>query len=171
MSKTYFTPRKIAYLAVLTALEILLNRFLSFNVWNQKIGLSFIPIVLAAMTFGPVAGGIVGGLGDVIGAILFPIGTYFPGFTVVAFVQGCLFGLLLYRKYNILRVLMASALAQVVCTLLLNTWNISFLYDSPYWPLLVSRLFQACLVFAFQVLVIPILYRMEHILQRQVKLV
>ncbi len=160
----------ITYLAVLTAMEIVLNRFFSFNVWNQKIGLSFIPVVLAAMMFGSLAGGIVGALGDLMGAVLFPIGPYFPGFTVVAFLQGGLFGVLLYRKYSFPRVLAAAALAQIGCTLLLNTGNISFLYGSPYWPLFATRLFQAGLVFLFQVIVIPALYHMQGILRKQVRL-
>ena len=73
--------RTIVYLGVLTALEIVLNRFLSINAWNIKIGFSFVPIVVAAILYGPIAAGIVAALCDFLGAILFPIGAYFPGFT------------------------------------------------------------------------------------------
>ena len=89
------TTKKLVTLALLTALEIVFSRFLSINAWNLKIGFNFLPIALAALLFGPLAGGLVGALGDFIGAILFPIGAYFPGFTFTAFLTGCCFGLFL----------------------------------------------------------------------------
>ena len=98
MSKSGFSTRVLTTLALLTALEIVLSRFLSINAWNTKIGFSFVPIVAAAILYGPAAAGIVGALGDFIGAILFPIGAYFPGFTLTAFLTGCVFGLFLHRK-------------------------------------------------------------------------
>ena len=59
-------------LAMLTAAEIVLNRFLSINTWNMKIGFSFVPVVIAAVLLGPAYAAIVGALGDFLGAILFP---------------------------------------------------------------------------------------------------
>ena len=46
--------RTITYLALLVALEIVLNRFCSINTMGLKIGFSFVPIVVAANLFGPV---------------------------------------------------------------------------------------------------------------------
>ncbi len=88
--------RYITYIAVLTAMEVVLSRFLSINAWNLKIGFNFVPIVIAAMLMGPVAAGITAALGDFAGAMLFPIGAYFPGFTATAFLSGIVFGLFLY---------------------------------------------------------------------------
>ena len=68
------TVRVITTSAVLVALEIVLNRFCSINTFGWKIGFSFVPVVAAAVVYGPVVGAIVGGLGDLIGALLFPIG-------------------------------------------------------------------------------------------------
>ena len=80
--------RTVVYLGVLTALEIVLSRFLSISAWNIKIGFSFVPIAAAAMLFGPLPAAVAAALGDLLGAILFPIGPYFPGFTVTAFLTG-----------------------------------------------------------------------------------
>ena len=49
-------------IALLTALEIVLSRFLSISMWNTKIGFSFLPIAVAAILFGPLAAGTVGAL-------------------------------------------------------------------------------------------------------------
>ena len=152
MSK--ITTRMLTYLAFLTALEVVLSRFLSINAWNVKIGFSFVPIVIAAMLFGPVPAGIVGALGDFLGATLFPIGPYFPGFTLTAFLTGLVFGVFLYKKQTILRTVSAVLIQQIFLSLLLNTYWISVLYSSPYVPLLKTRLIQVAVLGPVQFLVI-----------------
>ena len=140
----------ITYLGMLTALEIILNRFLSINAWNIKIGFSFVPVVVAAVLFGPLAGGIVGALGDFLGAILFPIGPYFPGFTATAFVTGVIFGLFLYKKRTIPRIAGAVLINQLIFSFLVNSFWISILYGSPFVPLLATRIVQIIIVGAVE---------------------
>lgn len=149
--------RHITYIAVLTALEVVLSRFLSINAWNLKIGFNFVPIVLAAMLMGPVAAGITAALGDLIGALLFPIGAYFPGFTVTAFFTGVVFGLFLYKKRSYVRTLAAVVINQLVFSLLINSLWISILYGSPYLPLLSTRLIQCAILAPVQFIVITAL--------------
>ena len=149
--------RTIVYLGVLTALEIVLSRFLSVNAWNLKIGFSFVPVAIAGMLFGPLAGGIVGALGDFLGAILFPIGPYFPGFTLTAFLTGVVFGLFLRKKRTALSVLGSVAVNQLLLSLLLNTLWISVLYGSPYVPLLTTRVVQCAILAPVQFVVLLLL--------------
>ena len=137
-------------LGVLTALEIVLSRFLSINAWNLKIGFSFLPVAAAGMLFGPLAGGVVGALGDFLGAVLFPIGPYYPGFTLTAFLTGCVYGLFLRDNRGFPRVLGAVLVQQVVLSLFLNTLWISLLYGTPYGTLLVSRLVQCAVLVPIQ---------------------
>ncbi len=138
--------KMLTTLGILVALEVVLNRFLSINAWNIKIGFSFIPVVVAAILYGPLAGGIVGALGDFIGAILFPIGTYFPGFTLTAFLMGLVFGFFLYKKQTPLRAAAAAGINQFILGLFLNTLWISVLYGSPYVPLLATRVVQSAIL-------------------------
>ena len=86
----------LALLGMLTAIEIVLSRFCSISAWNIKISLSFLPVAAAAMLCGAAPAVAVAALGDFVGAILFPIGAYFPGFTLTAALTGALFGLLLH---------------------------------------------------------------------------
>lgn len=153
-NKTVFNTRTLVTLAVLVAMEIVLSRFLSISAWNTKIGFSFVPIAVAAMLFGPVAGGITGALGDFIGALLFPIGAYFPGFTLTAFLTGVVFGLFLYKEQTVPRILGAVTVNQCVLSLCLNTLWISILYGSPYGPLFVTRMVQTVILFAVQTVTI-----------------
>ena len=151
--------RTIVYLGVLTALEIVLSRFLSINAWNLKIGFSFVPVALAGILFGPLGGGIVGALGDLLGAVLFPIGPYFPGFTLTAFFTGLVFGLFLRKKRTALPVLGAVAVNQLLLSLLLNTLWISVLYGSPYGPLLATRVVQCAILAPVQFVVLLLIGR------------
>lgn len=164
MSK--FTTRQLATLGVLTAVEIVLNRFLSINAWNIKIGFSFVPIVIAAILYGPLQAAVVAALGDFVGAILFPIGAYFPGFTLTAFLTGLVFGFFLHREQTLLRALCAVLLVQFVLGLLLNTYWISVLYGSPFVPLLATRVVQAGLLTVVQTVTILAIARVLPRLRR-----
>ena len=163
MSKQKFSTRTLTTLAMLIAIEVILSRFLSVNAWNIKIGFGFVPVVIAAVLYGPLAGGIVGALSDFIGALLFPIGTYFPGFTLSSFLTGVVFGLFLYKKQGWLQGLAAVGINQFILSLFLNTLWISMLYGSPYVPLLATRVFQSILLTVVQLicihLMVPILNR------------
>ena len=114
------TTKTLTLTALLAALEIVLSRFLSISAWNTKIGFAFVPVVLAALLLGPLQAGIVAALADFLGALLFPVGPYFPGFTLTAFLMGLCYGLFLYKKQSFLRILLAVAVHQLALSLLLN---------------------------------------------------
>lgn len=151
-NKKNFT-RKLCIAALLTAAAIVLSRLVPvINLWSTKIDFSFAAVMLAACILGPVGGLVVGGLADLIGAILFPIGAYFPGFTVTAAITGLVFGLLLYKKCNLVRIIIAVVSTQLVCGLLLNTWFISILYTKAFTALLVTRLVQFAVMSAVEII-------------------
>lgn len=154
--------RMIVLLAMLTAMEVVLNRFLSINTPYLKIGFSFVPVVVAAILYGPLGGACVGGLGDLIGAILFPNGPFFPGFTLTALLTGLVYGLFLYKKQTPLRIVLAVAVNQLVLSLLLNTLWLTILWTgtdqaAPYFSILATRIGQCALLIPVQYLVIQIL--------------
>ena len=149
-----FSTRILVILALLIAMEIILNRFLSINAWNIKIGFSFVPVVIAAMMFGPIHAAIVGGVGDLLGALLFPIGAYFPGFTLTAVLMGIVWGLFLYKDQNIVKIILSVGINQLILGLVVNTFWISVLYGSPYGPLFLTRIIQAAILTAVQIVVI-----------------
>lgn len=155
-----FNTKTLVLMAMLTALEIVLSRFLSISAWNTKIGFAFVPVVLAALLLGSLYAGLVAALADFLGAILFPIGAYFPGFTLTAFLTGLAYGLFLYRGQSFRRILGAVLVHQLVLSLLLNTLWISVLYGSPFTPLLLTRLPQCVILAAVQLAVIPLLARL-----------
>lgn len=156
--------KSIALMGLLIALEIILSRFLSIAAWNLKIGFSFIPVVIAAILLGPVEAALVGAIADFLGAVLFPIGAYFPGFTLTQFIVGLVFGLLLYKKVSIVRIVIAAAINNFIFSMLLNGLWISILYGSPFLGILPTRAVQACVMFVVQIITIAILQ--EALLKR-----
>lgn len=163
------TTKDLAVMAMLIALNIILSRFLSISAWNIKIGFAFVPVVFAALYLGTWQAALVGALGDFIGANLFPIGAYFPGFTMTAALVGMTYGLCLHKKQNLPRILAAVLITEICGSLLLNTLWISILYGSPFLPLMATRAFQCLLMGIVEVVIIRILAGLVPHLQRTIK--
>ena len=148
------TIYKICITAVLCVLAVIANRFLSFNVWNLSLGIGFLPILICALVLGPVYGGICGGLADLIGAILFPFGPFFPGFTITAFISGACFGLIktnVSKSRFFIGCTSLFFIEELLCTVLLNSLWISLPYGSPFLPLLSLRLLKAAIMLPIQI--------------------
>ena len=96
-----FNTKDITILAVFIALDIILTRFFSINVWNIRIGFGFVPTIMVAHMYGIKFTITECALSDIIGAVLFPTGAYFVGFTISAMVMGLIWGSLLYKESNI----------------------------------------------------------------------
>ena len=143
--------RQMAAMGAMIALEVILSRFLSINAWNIKIGFAFVPVVITAILYGPLAAGIVGAAADFLGAVLFPIGAYFPGFTLTAFLTGLVFGFFLYKKQTLPQIAGAVLINQMILGLFLNTLWISVLYGSEFRALLAVRFIQALILSVVQI--------------------
>ncbi|MCM1365353.1 MAG: folate family ECF transporter S component [Faecalibacterium sp.] len=143
MKKSKKAPMEVIFdlvcTALLIALQVILSRLLSIQMWNLKIGLSFIPVVIAARLFGPIGSMAVYGIGDLIGALAFATAPYFPGYTVTALLSGLIYGLFLWKKSNPWRVIISVVLNQFICSFLLNSFWISFTSGSPYVSQLAIR--------------------------------
>ena len=154
-----FNTRTLVTMAMLVAVEIVLSRFLSVSAWNTKIGFACVPVAVAAVLLGPLEAGVVAALADFLGAILFPTGPYFPGFTLTAR-MGAVYGFFLHKEQSLLRIVLAVAVHQLVLSLLLNTLWISVLYGSPFGPLVISRLPQCAVLTVVQLVVIQLIVRL-----------
>ena len=166
MSK--FNTKTLITLSVLVAMDVVLTRFLSINAWNTRIGFGFVPMVIAAMMYGPLSAGIVAALADFIGAILFPTGPYFPGFTFSVFLMGIVFGLFLYKDRSFWRVVVSVLITQFVISLFLTTYWISFLYGANYKALLATRVVQSAIISAAQIIVIPLMAQLVKRLDKMI---
>ena len=131
----------------------------------MRFSLSFIPVVIAARIFGIGGAVAVYGMGDFLGAVLFPTGGAFQvGFTLTAAISGLIYGLWLGRstdrlfaryfrfdRYSIIRKVMAVLTSQVVCSLFLNSFWLSFYYGMPFWARLATRVPQIVIIGGLQI--------------------
>ncbi len=143
-----FTTREIVYMALLISLSIVLTRILSIRVplggvEGVRIGLGGLPIILASVTFGPLAGGIVGALADVLGYMINPMGAYMPHFTLTSFLTGFIPGLIVVALRNNLNygvLLFAIAVGQIITAVILVPYFIVTLFGAPLLPILIPRI-------------------------------
>lgn len=140
-------------LALLTAMQIVIARFLAIPVTESiRFSFSFIPVVIAARRFGILGGVVVYGLGDFLGAMIFPTtGAYFPGFTLTAAVSGLIYGLYLAKKGGAVRIVLSVLTSQILCTLLMNSYWVSTLYGSDFGAVLLSRVPQSIVMSVLQI--------------------
>ena len=149
--------KDLVLLSILIALNVVLSRLLSISAWNFKIGLTFLSIYIASYFYGWLGGLIVGGLGDLIGSLLFPIGAYFPGFTITAALSGVAFGLIINKSDKLLRITLACFCYEVIFSLLINSFFISYLYNNLYSAILLSRIPQCIIMIFVEIIVIKLL--------------
>ena len=124
--------RKLCRLAVLVALQVVLSRFISPKVGESfKLGFGFLAVMLAGALEGYLGGIIVAAVSDVLGALLFPQGPFFIGYTVTAALTGCILGAFFYspkKTVSLTQIILAYLINAVLVTIVINTAVIAFQY-------------------------------------------
>lgn len=161
--KERFPLRLITACAMMTALSVVLNRFCSIHTAGWTIGFAFVPVAMTAIVYGPAAGAVVGGLADLIGALLFPFGPYHPGFTVIGALMGAIYGWFLYKKKPRLfpNILIPALLNNLILGLCVNTVWVSQLYGSKtYEGWFVYRLPEYAVLVPLNLILLPVLAKL-----------
>lgn len=167
MSKNRERLKIIVTVAVMTALEIVLHRLLSVKTPTLNFHFGFLPVAAVAILYGPVWAGITSALSELIGSLIFPVGAYFPGFTLTALLIGVIFGAFLYRtRYRLWKVFLSCILVNVVCSLGLNTLWLYLLSGKGFWAMMPPRLIKAAVMVPLQIATIPLLHRLLEKINR-----
>ena len=157
---------RIVAMGLLIALQVVLSRFLSINLQFLKIGFSFIPIMFSGYLYGASGGVVVAVVSDLIGALLFPSGAFFPGFTATAALSGLIYGISFGGKCTTAKVVSGVITEQVVCGLLLNTWWLSLMYGSSFKALLLTRVWQIVVMIFVEIVFAEIFFRRLSIVRK-----
>ena len=166
MTKLVITKnKKIILSAMLLSLIIVLSRFLSIKTSLLVISLNFIPIMISAIYLGPKYTCIIAGLGDLIGAILFPFGAYFPGFTISSALMGFIYGIFLYTNPNkktkditfIIKLIISSIIVLFGIKIFLESAFLNLLYGKAYIVVVSTRLITQAIMLPIQVVTIYML--------------
>jgi len=141
--------RKLSYLALLVALNIVLTRLFSIRIpfggaEGIRIGLGGLPIIISGVFFGPLAGGIVGAAGDLIGYFVNPMGPYMPHYTFTAALTGIIPVVILRMMTSHIpkywQLLVAIAVGQLITRVGLVPYLHYTLFDIPYEVTLIPYL-------------------------------
>lgn len=162
--------KRLAVCALLTAVGVILGGLLSIPAfvlgsYSVKIGFGVLPVILAGILYGPRYGGMVGGLTDLLQALIFPKGAYMPWFTVIGILFGLIPGLFFRKgqKPTFPRLLGAIACGQTVGSVICNTALMVLLYGLPLEAILPLRAInQAVMIPLYAVLIyllLPVLCR------------
>ena len=152
--------KRLAVSALLVAVDVVLTRLLAINTPVMKIGLGFAAVALCALLYGPWWAAVTGALGDLLGALLFPTGAYFPGFTLTAALTGVIFGLCLYRKpARWVYPALAALLNTLLVSYLANTAMICIITGNSYAAMLAARAVQLAVMLPVQLTVLVFLSR------------
>ena len=151
MKKQIFSLRTLIILALLAAIAALFKAFFSIQIAPaglKAVDVSFtpIPVMLAGIFFGPLAGFITGFVADTAGFFMgVQVGAYNPIFSITMGLFGVIAGLFYSRspKNSIWKATAATATAQIIVSAVLNTLVVWLYYGVSLAVLLPTRLIAA----------------------------
>lgn len=145
-NKTTFDIRTLIFLALLAAMQIVLSKVVSIDIGFARVTISNLPVILAGLWFGPIAGGTCGLVADVLGCFLKGFGVN-PLITLSTMIWGIIPALMrpLMKgsKTRKIAVLCVSILITTVCgTLVLTTLGLVWMNGYDFAAIMPGRLIQ-----------------------------
>ncbi len=143
------------FLALMAALEFVFERFLTIPPASMtatlRFGFTFVPRSVCGACFGAIPAAICDIVADLLGCLY---GGYAPnpGITVAAALRGAVFGLFLHKKITVPRIIIASAIDQFFCGLVIVTLSLFWFSGMPLKAAtVIPRIVQAVVIFAGEV--------------------
>ncbi len=135
-SPLFFNLRVLCAAALLAALSIVLGKYLAISTPIFRFSLENLPILMAGIFFGPVVGGIVGAVADIIGCIMVGY-TINPLVTLGGALVGILSGTVARiatrkgRPLKPLSIILSVALAHIVGSMTVKSIGLAIYYGTP----------------------------------------
>ncbi len=164
MTKQRNTTKMLTTCALLAAMSVILAR-LVIPMPNEttRFSIEAVPVFLAGMIFGPLAGGLVGFVADFTGCLLSPYG-FNPIFSIPPILYGVCAGLFrpLLKKATPLTIGVAFFPAVVFGSVLWQSFALAFTYSretlqESFYAFLISRGIQFAVTFVIDVLLVYLL--------------
>ena len=152
-------PYTLVLTALLTALQIVTMLFSLDVLPTLRISFAFVFQAAAGMLFGPVVAAMQCVAADLIRSFMFPVGAFFPGYTLTALLTGVVYGCFFYRaRVTWPRALCAKGLVNVVLHIGLNTFWMSLMLNQGIWAILPERVLKNLGLLAIEVPLLVITY-------------
>lgn len=173
--------KKIAYIAIMTALEVVCNMFFEFKLADTQFSLTIFFSAMAGFIIGPLFGFVACFLGDLVGFLYNSGGfMYMPwiglSMGMVALISGFIVNGIDFKFKGAIYVKLAitAVLTFLVCTVAINTTAFWIIYNTkkvPYTAYLVTRLFvqgqiwNSVFNYALLFALYPIILRINNLLK------
>ncbi len=128
------TPKIMTISGFLIALNIVLSRIITIP---GVINFGGFPIIFAGVVFGPVVGGIVGAVGDVVSFIVRPTGAFMPHFVLTSALTGIIPGAMMILlkaempKFPLWKIFVSILAGQVTTSVLMVPYFRNILFTTP----------------------------------------
>ena len=152
--------RVLAICAMLIATNVILGYF-SLNLTSYlRIGFGFITTPVAATLFGPIFGGIVALLSDIVSYILKPTGGFLFTYTLNTGIAGIIYGTMLYnKKPTFLRVFVTKLIVIVFVNIILNSIALAPTVGSGLIGIMPARIVKNFLLLPIQTIIVYIVLK------------
>lgn len=159
------TVRELCVLALLVAITVVMAIYCTFRFGSFiKIPFKFIPVFVTAAIFGPLWGGIVGALGDILAFVVFPVGgAPIPQITMVEFLYGFTYGLFFFNLHSwngfktMIRIVVCVVLQIAALNLGLTTFFLADIFEMSFENMLIQRAIPGVINMGLQLVVITVL--------------
>lgn len=175
-AKEFTSIKCLTVTGIFIAISMAIEMF-SIDLQFVKINFAFLAIAVIGMLFGPTVGMIAGFACDIVGYMVHPTGGFLPAYTLVAGLQGLIYGICLYQKADAhsimyvnnrtkksvditlyLRAVAARLLDVIIINLLINTrlnLHYGFIPEESYGAAIISRIAKNAIEFGID---IPLLF-------------
>ncbi len=159
----------LVILALMIGLNIVLSRFVSIKAMNFKISFTFLTIVLSAYFYGYYGAIMVALFGDLLGALLFPIGPYNPLLTLTSIMCAVVYAYFFYKKdLSNNNIILACLINRFIISLFINTTIISLMYNLSFKATFITRIYSSTVMFVVEVLALCFLRKyMKYVENRR----
>lgn len=99
-AKEFQNLRSVLVTGMLIAVSYVLESF-TIDLGFAKINFAFLAIAAIGALYGPTISLFAGGICDLVGFVAHPDGAFFPLYTLIAMIQGLIYGLIAYRKFRL----------------------------------------------------------------------
>ena len=161
--KKLLTTKMIVTLGLLVAMSVILERLLGFMpTENIRIAFGNLPIVIAGLLFGPIAGGLVGLLSDFLGTTLFSPFPWFAPMALTPILMGVvppLLGMLMKKRTNLGTFIAMILPAEIIGPMIWSSFSLQLLNGAPFLPNMIFRAPFKVAIAVVDILMIFLLYK------------
>lgn len=161
-----FSPRAMAICAMLAAMSIVCGKYLAIPLGNvMRFSFENLPIIMAGMMFGPIAGALTGVVADLFGCLLVGY-TINPIVTLGAFCIGISSGIVckyVRIRNDLFKIILCVVISHLIGSVVVKTFGLAAFYSFPVYVLMAWRALNYLIVAIAEILVLNLISKNSYL--------